>query len=569
MARLRGNVVAWILVTIVSYVLQAAPGVAPSPDGGAGTPGPPDRSPDPDVVVLGGTPAGVAAAIAAAGQGARVTLVAEGRTVGGTMANGLSASDIGAEQAVQGVARTFFDEVSAYYRGRSTWRFEPRIAERILRRMLDDAGVDVRLEQDLDSVRMAGRRVECLVLAGGEELCAPNHVDASYTGDLIAAAGVPHRLGTADLHAYGEYMAQRRTWVEVLRVPRDQVGAATAAFEAHPFVRTGDALPDLAEAVGDGRPSMTYRLCVTPDPGNRTPFRPGPQYAEWAPAFRVLARAAGPDVEVKGNGTLMSDLFHLARLPGGKYDLNAGLLSFTNMPAPDEYVADPGTRRAHEATLRHYVESFFHFVGTDETVPREVREAFAPFGLCADEFTDNGNWPYEPYVREGRRIEGRETVTVSDVFADRRKTDAVALGSYHVDGKLSQLRFVDGVLHRDMAAFSKAPVYEIPFGAMVPKRGSVTNLLAPVGLSASPTAYGSLRMEPQYMALGQAAGIAAALATDAEISVAALPAARVQAVLRADGVGHRAADVCREMAVPERARFGFAGDCRVRPVAPG
>ena len=163
---------------------------------------------------------------------------------------------------------------------------------------------------------------------------------------------------------------------------------------------------------------------------------------------------------------------------------------------------------------------------------------------------------------------GRRTLAVGDNYSDRRKEDAVAVGAYSLDGKISQIVFADGALHRDIGVHSRAPVYEIPFSAMVPARGSVTNLLAPVGLSASPTAYGSVRMEPQYMALGQAAGLAAAIATDAALSVAALPARRVQAALRADDVAYTAWQVCRQTRAGLRAAGGFTAGCAFAPVRP-
>ena len=519
---------------------------------------------EPDVVVYGGTPAGVAAAIGAADHGARVTLLAEGSTVGGLMSNGISASDVGSEAAVQGVALEFFEGVRKYYGDPDTWRFEPRIAERVLRRMLDDAGVDVRLQRPLRGVTTEDRRITCLQVPDGE-VCGANVVDASYTGEVIAAADVPHRLGLGDLRAHGEYMADRRGWTTVLRVPGDQVEDATAAFEANPFVRVDDDLVPYEEAAADGAPSLTYRLCVTADASNRIDFRPAPGYAELLPSFRVMARRMADDVQSKSNGTLMSDAFHLARLPEGKYDLNAGRLSYTNVPAPEGYFDSAAERQHANRTLENYVRSFFHFVRTDPTVPPSVQDAFRPFGLCADEFTDNDGWPREPYVREGRRIVGRTTLTVADIFGDRLKSDAVAVGSYQVDGKLSRVLFVDGALHRDLGVHTSVPVYEIPFAAMVPARGSVTNLLAPVGLSASPTAYGSVRMEPQYMALGQAAGVAAALATRDGLSVAALPAARVQGALRHDGVVHTARGVCERTAPDLRPAGGFTPRCRLAP----
>jgi hypothetical protein len=218
--------------------------------------------------------------------------------------------------------------------------------------------------------------------------------------------------------------------------------------------------------------------------------------------------------------------------------------------------------------MRDYIQTFFWFVQNDPTVPPAVREKFRPFGLCADEFAGNGGWPYQPYVREGRRIVGRDDLTVGDIYINRLKSDTVAVGSYHVDSKTSQWLFTSGALYRDVGVFSSAPVYEIPFAAMVPTFGSVTNLLAPVGLSASPTAYGSVRMEPQYMGLGQAAGLATALASREALSVAALPASRVQSLLRYDGVAYTARSVCLRTPVTARRTYGFSSTCSLIATSP-
>jgi hypothetical protein len=281
-----------------------------------------------------------------------------------------------------------------------------------------------------------------------------------------------------------------------------------------------------------------------------------------------MARTSNPTVTVRSNGTIASEMYTMAKIPGGKYDLNAGYSSFTNLPAPAGYFTSPGSRPAADRLLRDYVQTFFWFVQNDPTVPSAVRQTFRPFGLCADEFTANGGWPYQPYVREGRRIVGRDVLTVGDIFVNRLESDTVAVGSYHVDSKTSQWLFTSGALYRDVGDFSRAPVYEIPFAAMVPTSGSVTNLLAPVGLSASPTAYGSVRMEPQYMALGEAAGLATALASREALSVAALPASRVQALLRYDGVAYTARSVCLRTPVDARRAYGFSSTCALITTAP-
>ena len=528
---------------------------------GAAAPG------DPLVVVYGGTPAGVAAAIAAAKHRAPVVLLVEGNTVGGMMSNGISESDVGSKAAVTGIARTFFDRVKSYYTDGSEWQFEPRIAERILVRMLSEAGVEVRRGQPLLGVRMDGRRVACVRVAGGE-VCAPNFVDASYTGDLVAAAGVPHRISMTDLRSYGETMPLSRDWRQVLRVTTDQVGNATAAFRNNPYVRVEASLPDYDAVYRSGTPSLTYRLCVTADPATRIPFTQAPGSDAWLASFRVMARGTSSAVTVKSNGTILTDMYTLAKIPAGKYDVNAGQKNYTNIPAPAGYFTDPATRGAANLQLRNYIQTFFWFVQNDPTVPAAVRERFRPFGLCGDEFTDNGGWPYQPYVREGRRIVGRDTLTVGDIYINRLKSDTIATGSYHVDNKTSQWVFAGGALYRDVGTFASAPVYEIPFSAMVPTSGSVTNLLAPVALSTSPSAYGSVRMEPQYMGLGHAAGAATALASREALSVAALPASRVQSLLRYDGVAYTAKSVCLRTQLELRRYFGFSSTCSLIATSP-
>jgi hypothetical protein len=520
----------------------------------------------PHVVVYGGTPAGVSAAIAAAEGGARVVLVSESSTVGGLMSNGISASDIGSGLAVQGLAKRFFERIRSYYGDSSTWRFEPRIAERVLRAMLRDAGVRVQYRSPVASVTLNDRRIRCGRF-GLLSACGHSFIDASYTGDLMAAAGVPHRLGMGDYYAYGpESLPAERGWFSLLSVAPEAAAAARAAFEANPFVTVAQTLDPYPDAYHRGTPSITYRLCVTRS-GDRIPFLPATGYDALVPSFRLFAARMRDEVVHKSNGTLLSDAFHLAALPGGKYDLNAGRFSFTNLPTPVGYFDLGADRVTANRQIRDYVESFFHFVGTDPSVPPSVQEAFAPFGLCADEFTDNGGWPREPYVREGRRLEGRYTVTDADIFTQRQKATAVALASYNIDTKLTQFVYAQDSLHRDMGAHATVPVYELPFEAMLPE-ASVVNLLVPVGLSASPTAFGSIRMEPQWMALGEAAGIAAALAVRKDRTVDSVPVTSVQWVLRARGVLHKAEDICLRTPQIFRAAGGYTFYCDVLPVVP-
>lgn len=546
----------------LTVALVLVPGIAPAAPG---------TRIDRDVVVYGGTPAGVAAAIGAAKAGAKVTLLAEGSTVGGMMSNGISASDIGSPGAVQGVAKEFFARVRKHYNDPKTWRFEPQVAERILRDMLARHRVQVRTKAPLTRAVVKNRKISCLVVEPARSYCAENFVDASYTGDALAMAGVPARLGLADLLDHAETLPLRRDWEKVVPAPADGAEAAAEAHAQNPFIRTeqGTTPPPYRDVYHQGGPSLAYRLCVTMDPARAVPFQRAANYDQLLPSFRLMAASMGSAVRTESNGTMNSDVFQLAKIPNGKWDLNAGWKAFTNIPAPAGYFDNRASRTHHNKVLRNYIESFFYFVGNDPSVPAELRTAFAPFGLCADEFVDNGNWPREPYVREALRIHGRYTMTEWDLFTSRKKSTAIALGSYNVDVKISQWISVGGELYRDRSVHSTAPVYEIPYTAMVPRAGSVLNVLAPVAVSSSPTAYGSLRMEPQYMAMGQAAGIAAAVGARKNRTTASLPVAWVQRELRKQGSLHKAVDVCRAIATIHRTGGGYSTDCRqVLPVAP-
>lgn len=482
-----------------------------------------------DAVVYGGTPSGVAAAIAAARAGSKVALVAERRTVGGMMSNGLSASDIGSRSAVSGFAREVFDRIDAFYGGESDWRVEPHVAERNFRLMLDEAGVGVYFNSPVLSVERTEAEISALRVKAGQ-LRARTFVDASYAGDLFSAAGCQFRLGMADIFDYEEPLAKRRSIAKIL----DLVGPDEVA-RSNPFVKF-----QKRKQVRDGMPSITYRLCLSKNE-QAIEIEPGFRYAEQREYFRALLRGyfqrdaeRAQRLDVKNNGTLHSAYYQLAKIPNFKYDLNSGWASFTNVFTSKAYFADVSTRDAYDAEVAELVRNFFRFLQTDSVVPSSVREPFCEYGLARSEFADNNFWPYEPYLREGRRVVGRYTLTERDIFVKRRKVGGVAIGSYPVDSKLTQLIVWEGGLYRDMGPHVRAPLYEIPYWCMVPSKGPL-NLLVSVGVSASPVAFGSVRLEPQFLALGEAAGTASALALQSNRRVYDLPPSEVQEVLLESG----------------------------------
>ncbi|MDX6398795.1 MAG: hypothetical protein QOJ43_2203 [Gaiellaceae bacterium] len=452
-----------------------------------------------DVVVSGATAAGVMAAAAAHAAGAETVLVEPGRHVGGMVSGGLSWTDVGDPQTIGGLARRFYERVAGHY-GAPLWGVkgpEPHVAERLLTELLD--GVDVRLEET-------------------ELPDAAVYVDASYEGDLLPRFGVPYAVGRESRDLYGEPWAGRQ--------PAYRPGKHNFSVLLDPF--DGDSLlphvcePELdergwpSERLGEGDGGLQaygFRVCLTDREQNRLPF---PEPAGYdAAEFALLERhlAAEPDAPLLG---LVSDL-----LPNGKCDVNSigpfslNLLDGSNRDYPD---GDDATRqRVRDHHLR-YTQAFLYFLGE--------RGYLDGWGLAADEFEDTAGWPHQLYVRDGRRLLGEHVLTEHDVLGARPQPDAVAYGSYNID-----IREVERTWRylpeytRTPAVFNEgylsvaAPPYPIPYRSLTPRREHAENLLVPVCLSASHVAFGSVRMEPTLMGLGEAAGLAAAQAAARGVAV--------------------------------------------------
>jgi hypothetical protein len=475
-----------------------------------------------DVVIYGGTPSGVAAARAAAARGRSVLVVSAESTFGGAIANGLGATDVGNPSADIGYARAYLDSVRDFY-GTNELRTEPKVAECLFERWLDSPRITAVRNAALSNVIISNDRITGVALrlasSGGNPIAATGSefIDASYPGDLMAGAGVANRIGMGDLYSYGEPEARDRTLSTVLTIDSTD-SPSSAAIAALPQVTQTANLDDIASVIERGMPSFTYRLCLTRNPSNVRPFVKGASVARYAPAWRLFMRhyegfAQQTEAHVLANGTVVTQLWRIAKLPNDKVDLNAGPSSFTNFPMPSTYFTDPSTRGSILTDYRDYLESFLWFVQHDASVPAMERTALSGFGLCADEFTATNNWPPAVYLREGRRLVGVTTLTTFDLTTHRTKSDAIAFGGYAMDSKPSIVAWSNGRLVRDRGAMVPVSRYAVPLTAMIPASGP-SNLLVSVGISASPLAYSSVRMEPQYIELGQAAGVAASLAIE-------------------------------------------------------
>lgn len=479
-----------------------------------------------DLVVFGGTPGGIAAAVVAAREGLSVQVIEWTPWIGGMVAGGLSKTDVGREETIGGFAREFFAAAAAVKPDTPMWYAEPQVNLATFHRFLDEAGVEVVTGVGLKSVETDGTRIVSLTTEDGAVHKGKVFIDASYEGDLMAAAGVSHRVGRESRAEYGEALAGyhpmpiRPRSVAIMEALSPSLGGEGPSYvHGTPAPISGlDALgkpifgvfPDSGLQPGDAdhrTQAYNFRLCVTRRPGIRVPF---PKPGHYDPArYELLARL----IETFP-GIRFGRLFHLGEIANGKYDLNAQGLFSTDYPGAnfDYPDGDAATRQRIREDHIDFIQGMLWFLGHDDRVPQRLRDETNEWGLCQDEFTDNGHWPYALYVREGRRMVGEYVMVQKDLQNDIFKDDGVAMGSFVIDCHIVQRILAEDGTVRDEGSFQDAPAlpYQIPYRSIVPKREECENLLVPVCLSASHIACCSLRMEPVYMNLGHASGLAAA-----------------------------------------------------------
>jgi hypothetical protein len=516
-----------------------------------------------DIVVYGATASGVLAAVAAVREGKEVLLIEPGRHLGGMVSGGLGATDAGNRAAVGGYSREFFDRVRAYYVKKygpkspqvrdcsDGFHFEPHVAELIFKEMLDQARVRVLFGRTLwkvDKKEGVIRSIELVpmgfaIRGGRTEQRKPPLVirgkvwiDASYEGDLLAKAGVRYTVGRESREQYKESLAgvQKHS-------PAHQWPVAVSVFGKGgmllPFVQPGSAGKPGA---GDRKvQAYNFRLCMTRRPELRLPF---PRPKDYDPdRYELLARYLA-----KRPGLKVGQLMNPVPMPNGKTDTNNnGPFSTDYLGANWDYPETdyPGRYRIWMDHVK-YTQGFLYFLSQDSRVPAALQKEMRQWGLAKGEFADTAGWPHQLYVREARRMLGAFVMTQPDIMTARTKKDSVGLGSYNADS-----HHVQRVADADGAALNEGdfqvPVkpYAIPYRSLTPRAGECSNLLVPVCLSASHVAYGSIRMEPVYMILGHAAGVAAALAAD-QSTVQEIPIRRLQerlrvqkAVLSPEGLG--------------------------------
>jgi hypothetical protein len=504
-----------------------------------------------DIVIYGGTSAGVLAAVQASKMGKSVVLIEPSKHLGGMTSNGLGWVDVTKFETIGGLTSKYFKHVWKYYQRDSSWIWEkkyaienprggsdqdprmwilePHIGERIFNAMIAKSKIRVIRKERLNretGVQVEGRRIVQITMESGSSFAGKMFIDATYEGDLMAAANISYIVGREPNHRYQESM--------------NGIQPNTHNMQIDPYVIEGipqsgllpRVYPNAGGNIGDGDQGVQaygYRMCLTDVPENRIQIEKPINYDE--SQYEILFRALEAGISTK-------KLFKLSLLPNRKTDSNNnGFISTDYIGMNWGYAeADYATREKIALEHKQWQCGFVWTLQNHPRIPAEVRTYYAPWGLPKDEFVDNKHWPCMLYVREARRMVSSLVIDERTILGEVPISDSIGLTSYNTDSHGIKYIVSNGFLETDGGWFKKIPnPCPISFQAIIPARDESENLLVPVCLSASHVAYGAIRMEPIFMVLGQSAATAASLAIDLNVALQDLPYPVLREQLLADG----------------------------------
>jgi hypothetical protein len=527
-----------------------------------------------DLCVYGGTSGGVVAAVQGARMGKRVILVLPDKHLGGMTSGGLSAVDIGDPRSVGGITREYFTRLVAKYGQQLNWdkafvshggpatggaySIEPHVAEQLFDEMVTEAGVIVWRDARLQSVMKSGPRIQELHLEDGRTITAKMFIDATYEGDLMVAAGVSFTIEREGNAKYGErFNGIQFTERFMPHSSYDQpgkngrlksgLGAWDRDWPLDPYVKKGDPQSGLLPLIQAGEPGVPgapapgvqaycYRLCLTTDKNNMLPITPPADYdpAQYELVVRFIEAclANGDDMDLRW-------FSKHDPLPHDKWDFNTATFG-GNLPGLSWAWPNASYREREQLALKleNYHRGLLHFLATDPRVPEKVRSDMQRFGLPKDEFKDHGGWPHQVYVREGRRMVSDLVLTEHHTYGHEVAPKSIGLGSYGTDTHEVRRIVKDGVVVREGKTASGRDgfgPYQIGYDAIVPKRSECENLLVTFALSASHTAFSSIRMEPVFMVTCQSAATAAVMAIDNQLPIQDVDYVKLREKLDQDG----------------------------------
>ncbi|WP_158843867.1 FAD-dependent oxidoreductase [Algibacter sp. L1A34] len=516
---------------------------------------------DADVIIYGGTSAAITTAVQLKRMHKSVLIVCPEKHIGGLSSSGLGFTDLGNKEVIGGISKEFYTSVYNHYQDEAAWNwqprneygnegqgttaidddlktmwtFEPHVAENIFEKMVTDNDIKVIRNKWLDrnnGVELLDGKIVSITMLTGEKYTGKIFVDGTYEGDLMAAANVNYHVGREANSVYNE------TWNGVQKGVYHH-SHNFQELNISPYVIPGDStsgvLPRISTAPpgeqgsGDNRvQAYNYRLCTTNAEGNVVPFEKPKDYdpAEYELLRRVFK---GGRYSMFGGG----------EIPNHKRDVNnVGPFSSDNIGMNYEYPeASYEERKVILEEHINYHKGLLYFWGHDESVPERFRKSIKKWGLAKDEFQDNNHWPYQIYVREARRMIGDFVMTENEILGRSKVDKPIGMGSYTMDSHNVQ-RYItkDGYVQNegDLGVDAEEP-YQIHLGTILPKQKECKNLIVPLAVSSSHIAFGSIRMEPVFMILGQSAGTLAALALDEDIDIHEVSYDELKEKLIADG----------------------------------
>ncbi|MBQ3260271.1 MAG: FAD-dependent oxidoreductase [Alistipes sp.] len=469
-----------------------------------------------DICIYGGSSAGVVAATSAARLGKRVIIVEPSNHIGGLTTGGLGQTDIGNKQVVKGLSQEFYRSLGTHYGRLEHWVFEPSVAQSIYDKWLDNRLITIVRSRRLVGVEMSDAHIVAINTVESESgadtvrYAAKAFIDATYEGDLLAAAGVSYTVGREPNEQYGETYSG-------VQMPKyhqfpDGVDPYVVKGKPESGLLWGISDGELAE-VGTGDKlvqAYNYRICLTDVPENMKPIERPADYD--STRYELMVRL----IEAQPEWRELSKYFIWSMMPNRKTDINNfGGFSTDMIGENHNYPeADWAERRRIDDYHTSYTKGLLYFMGHDERVPESMRNEMLRWGYPLDEYVDTDHWTPQLYVREGRRMVSDYVATQADCEGRASVEDGVALAAYKMDSHNCQRVVVrkngrDMVKNEGDVQVGKNIPYPISYRSIVPKRGECDNLLVPICVSSSHIAFGSIRMEPVFMVLGQVSAMAA------------------------------------------------------------
>ena len=491
-----------------------------------------------DVCVYGGTSAGVIAAYTAKKMGKTVILIEPGKHLGGMSSGGLGYTDIGNKYVVTGLARDFYRRIGTHYGKFEQWIFEPKVAEGIFNDYVKRANLTVLFGNRLIKVKKEGNQLKEITLENSNKPSAATNktirakvfIDCTYEGDLMARSGVSYAVGREANSQYNETI----NGVELLEQHQfpDNVDPYKVPGDPKSGLLWGVSKEVLqANGTGDKKvQAYNFRIALTNVPENRIPISKPANYDPQK--YELLIR-----LKEKQPWKTFFDVFIISKMPNGKTDINNRGGFSTDMIGMDwEYPeANYATRARIWKEHEDYTKGLLYFIGNDSRIPENIRNEMKQWGYPKDEYTDSGNWTTQLYIREARRMIGELVMTQHHCQGNEVVDDGVGMAAYGMDSHNCERLVVNGMVKNegDVQVHGFAP-YAVSYRAIIPKQKEAANLFVPVCLSATHIAYGSIRMEPVFMVLGQSSAVAACLAIDKKIAVQQVNVKEIQGILQSN-----------------------------------